>query len=123
MPILQINTINKGKISLTQIMQIVCLHLREILTVILLSSVILLGTDSHPSAATQAFKIKTEEKGSSFYCSTIYSKARVVNGCIYRLENLHAECLLSVFICLLLSLSFNLHLFTNQICFHDSSLA
>lgn len=66
MPILQINTINKGKISLTQIMQIVCLHLREILTVILLSSVILLGTNSHPSAATQAFKIKTEGKVVAF---------------------------------------------------------
>lgn len=69
------------------------------------------------------FQNQNGGKGSSFYCSTIYSKAGAVNGCIYGLGNLHAECLLSVFICLLLSLSFNLHLFTNQICACDSSLA
>lgn len=122
MPVLLVDTINKERLSLPQIMQITCLPLKEILTVILLSSVILLGTNSYPSA-TQAFKIRAEEKFSNFYCSTIYSKVGVVNGCIHRLGNLHTECLLSVFICLSLSLSFSLCLFTNQICFLDASLA
>lgn len=112
----------KKSVSLTQIMLIAPLPLKEILTVILLSSVILPGTNSLPSA-THAFKIRMEEKVSSFYSYSIYSKAGVVNGCIYRLGNLHTECLLSVFICLPLSLSFNLHLFTNQVCFLDASLA
>lgn len=122
MPILRIDTIHKGKTFRTQIMQTACFPLREVMTAMLLSSVILLGTNSYPSA-TQAFKIRTEEKVSSFYCSVIYSKAGVVNGCMYILGNLHTECLLSVFICLPLSLSLNLHLFTNQIYFLDASLA
>lgn len=112
----------KKRLSLTQIVLIAPFPLKEILTVIPLSSVILLGTNSHPSA-TQAFKIRMVEKVSSFYCYSIYSKAGVVNGCIYRLGNLHTECLLSVLICLPLSLSFNLHLFTNRVCFRNASLA
>lgn len=61
MPILRKDTINKGKTFPNTDNAIARLRLGEILTLTLLSPVILLGTSSHPSA-TQAFKIRTEEK-------------------------------------------------------------
>lgn len=60
MSILPIETINKEKASLTQIMLITCFPIKEILTVILLSLVILLGTKFHASA-TQAFKTRKSQ--------------------------------------------------------------
>lgn len=65
MPILRKDTINKGKTFPNTDNAIARLPLGEILTLTLLSSVILLGTSSHPSA-TQAFKITTEEKTVAF---------------------------------------------------------
>lgn len=66
MPILRKDTINKGKtFPNTDNAIIARLPLGEILTLTLLSSVILLGTSFHPSA-TQAFKIRTEEKTVAF---------------------------------------------------------
>lgn len=120
MPIHRLDTINKAKTFPNTDNTDRSASLTEILTVILFSSVIL-GANSHPSA-TQAFRIRTEEKVNSSYCSTIYSEAGVVNVCIYRLGNLHTECLPLVFISIPLSLSFNLHLFTNQICFRNAPL-